>query len=83
MDFYTNFTIKINNTDYTMKKITNKYAIILDKKNYVQNLFPLRSNNDDIRKNIEIMSKLDNNLLSNLNNYKKDEVKINDVIFSG
>lgn len=83
MDFYTNFTIKINNKDYTMKKITNKYAIILDKKNYVQNLFPLRSNNDDIRKNIEIMSKLDNNLLSNLNNYKKDEVKINDVIFSG
>lgn len=50
MDFYTNFTIKINNKDYTMKKITNKYAIILDKKNYVQNLFPLRSNNDDIRK---------------------------------
>ena len=83
MDFYTNFTIKINNKDYTMKNITNKYAIILDKINYVQNLFPLRSNNDDIRKNIEIMSKLDNNLLSNLNNYKKDEVKINDVIFSG
>lgn len=71
LDFYKKTAVNICDKEYEIIRINKKYAIFVNK-DICTGLLPIRSNNEEIAKAINVLCKKDDNFIQKIHEYKEE-----------